>query len=104
MPKCECGWLGSVWPTTEKNEAFAEAYSHDSNVSDELTYSVHEPGHALCLFCGDPIKIERGLITLIASWTEEDGHEQEQMFWAHRLCLIEHASDDEVFGGPLWGT
>ena len=43
MPKCECGWLGSVWPTTEKNEAFAKAYSHDSNVSDELTYSVHEP-------------------------------------------------------------
>jgi hypothetical protein len=55
----------------------------------------------LCLFCGDQIEIKTGLITLFAVWTEEDGQEQEQ-FWAHRLCLIEHASDDEVLGGPLF--
>jgi hypothetical protein len=98
---CECGWVEGPRATSE--EAFADAHSHDSNVSEELSYVVGEGGSGwLCLFCA--AVVGEHPIRLSASWTEEDGEEKGQWFAAHRECLIQHASSDESFGGPLWGT
>ena len=53
----------------------------------------------LCFFCGHAAD-EPG-VTLAASWIE-DGNDREQVWAAHRQCLVDHmAPAVRSFGGPL---
>ena len=98
---CDCGWNSPLLPPLTREEAFAAAYGHDTNVAAEVELVLDEGGW-VCLFCGTVIGESQ--VRLRAGW-EEGEEELEQWFAAHRECLIQHAADDEsIRGGPLFDT
>jgi hypothetical protein len=93
---CSCGWVGPKHTTRE--QVFADAYSHNPNVSQELEVMPQEGYGFVCCFCGEPGSGTDEMV-ISASWAV-DGGERSQWFMAHRSCFTGQLSDP-ANSGPI---
>lgn len=96
---CSCASASPPFPT--KDEAIRWATGHGAEVSDDVEVLSEEGGVGWsCMFCGS--QIEQAPLRISVRWTD-DGVDGEQWYAAHRECLLQRLSPDEVFASRFAG-